>query len=714
MMHRGPLVLGNVYRKGLVGSFPARRCTWKQMQVAREPQASVQEKVRSRMAYQRVTAGIAFKLGLLVCGVTLLAVGTVVVLTTVRFHDALVDREVRLLDAEAGEAAARLATSIDDVRHEVVFIERWPALNGMIRARLADGPDPESSLSERRWKQILQHAMLTLIEAKPDYLQVRIIGVDDGGRELVRVERDRTTGEVRLLSDDELQQKGHRPYFSAAASIEPGDTYVSPVEYNVGHGRGNPHLPVQRVATPIYAGDGRFHGIVVINLDVHSMCRAIAESLPSTHQLFIVNDDSIALVDASSSRDQSFPAVSIESIRAHVQAHSSQDEPASSSDRDRHILYQADGSKSFSVSRVMESSNDGVRTRFMVVAPYSEVVAAAVTMRNQCVVAGLLLLGLSLAFGGLMSNHIVRPLRQMVTAANRIAGGRSPGALPLDRRDEAGSLARAVQHMYDQVQNRTDQLQQEIAERKEAEAALEHANELLRQSNGDLQQFAYVASHDLQEPLRMVTSYLQLLERRYERRLDDDGREFIGYAVEGADRMRQLITDLLDFSRVDRSGRAHAPVDTGPLVQEVLADLKQPIEERGAILTVEGVAMVHADPVQLRQVLQNLISNAIKFCEQTPRVRISVHPTGDECVFAVQDNGIGIDPSFQDRIFVIFQRLNERSRFPGTGMGLAVVKRIVERHHGRIWIESTRGEGTTVYFTLPAAEEAVHDEVCGV
>ncbi len=268
----------------------------------------------------------------------------------------------------------------------------------------------------------------------------------------------------------------------------------------------------------------------------------------------------------------------------------------------------------------------------------------------------------------------------------------------------------------------------DITERKRVEAQLRRTVAELARSNADLQQFAYVASHDLQEPLRMVASYVQLLAMRYQGQLDADADEFIGYAVEGAKRMQQLILDLLEYSRVDTRGQPPQPTPMEEVCRLVMENLQLAIAETGAQVTWDPLPVVMGDPIQIGMVMQNLIGNAIKFHgAEPPRVHISARkmttagaaqnamsdpqlaPLAEPQVFwefAVRDNGIGIDPQCFDRIFVIFQRLHTRREYPGTGIGLAIAKKIVERHGGRIWVESAPGQGATFYFTLPAAERA--------
>jgi PAS domain S-box-containing protein len=229
--------------------------------------------------------------------------------------------------------------------------------------------------------------------------------------------------------------------------------------------------------------------------------------------------------------------------------------------------------------------------------------------------------------------------------------------------------------------------------------------EELRRSNRELEQFAYVASHDLQEPLRTVSAYTQLLEKNYKGRLGEDAEEFIRYIVDGAGRMRTMILDLLAFSRVGTRQAASAPVDMEKCLIHARANLKLAIDDSGAVVTNERLPHVKADGVQMTQLIQNLMDNAVKFRKPgvAPRLHLSAVEEGDSAVFSLSDNGIGIEQQYFDRIFVIFQRLNSRTMYRGTGMGLAICRRIVERHNGRIWVESAPGEGSTFRFTLPKA-----------
>jgi PAS domain S-box-containing protein len=246
----------------------------------------------------------------------------------------------------------------------------------------------------------------------------------------------------------------------------------------------------------------------------------------------------------------------------------------------------------------------------------------------------------------------------------------------------------------------------DITDRKRQQAALHEAHEELKRSNQELEQFAYVASHDLQEPLRMVASYTQLLERRYESKLDANAREFMAYIVDGATRMKQLIEDLLAYSRVGTKGAEFSPASVEAALRRALYNLRTAIEEAGAAVTHDALPTLPADEGQLAQLLQNLMGNALKFrSASVPRIHLGVSETETDWQFEVRDNGIGIEPQYYERIFMVFQRLHNKGEYPGTGIGLAICKKVVERHGGRIWVQSRPAQGpnqgSSFFFTLP-------------
>ncbi len=263
-------------------------------------------------------------------------------------------------------------------------------------------------------------------------------------------------------------------------------------------------------------------------------------------------------------------------------------------------------------------------------------------------------------------------------------------------------LETRVQQRTSELTRAVQQLQQEVEQRQQT--ALE-----LKRSNEELEQFAYVASHDLQEPLRIITSYTELLASKYRNQLDEKADKYVNYIVNGATRMRMLIEDLLSYSRVGRHNLNLMPIDSTQVIDDVLHMLDSAIAESSAEITVDPLPIIKVDRQQFVRLMQNLISNAIKYrqAEVAPQIHISATQDEHQWLFSVRDNGIGIESQYSDRIFVIFQRLHNRRQYSGTGLGLAICKKIVERHRGRIWVESEPDNGSTFWFTLPIDEETI-------
>lgn len=301
-----------------------------------------------------------------------------------------------------------------------------------------------------------------------------------------------------------------------------------------------------------------------------------------------------------------------------------------------------------------------------------------------------------------IQRSMLKPIQRLAHTANQISEGDLTRRMKVDRSDEIGELARDFNQMTENLVDANAGLERKVKER-----TIE-----LERSNADLAQFAYIASHDLREPLRMVTCYVQMLERRYCDELDEEAKKFIGFAVDGSARMRGLIDDLLAFSRVGTKAKEFNRVEIAKIMDAVTMNLKIAIEESEAEVKTEGeLPTVMADSTQLIQLLQNLIANAIKFRgDRKPCVAVKVEPEDDRWRFSVSDNGIGIDKDHCDRIFLIFQRLHKRGEYEGSGIGLAVCKKIVERHGGKIEVSSTLGEGSTFSFTLSGVEEGAEAE----
>jgi signal transduction histidine kinase len=308
----------------------------------------------------------------------------------------------------------------------------------------------------------------------------------------------------------------------------------------------------------------------------------------------------------------------------------------------------------------------------------------------------------SVGAGWLIVRHVNRAVEEIRKGTRMIAGGNLEYRLDEHGQDGLGLLARDFNLMAAHLETNTVSKE----ELKEVLDALSKRTEELTRSNIELDRFASVVSHDLQEPLRMITAYVHLLQTQYAGKLDKDADEFIGFAVDGAKRMQTLINDLLAYSRLGTRGKEFAAVDCNMVLMRTLLNLKTSMDEGGARLTHDQLPTVVGDELQLGQLFQNLIGNAIKYHGPSPpEIHVGCERDGPVWRFAIRDNGIGIDPEYAERIFVIFQRLHTRQEYPGTGIGLAICKKIVERHRGKIWVESVPGKGSTFYFTLPAVQD---------
>jgi signal transduction histidine kinase len=335
----------------------------------------------------------------------------------------------------------------------------------------------------------------------------------------------------------------------------------------------------------------------------------------------------------------------------------------------------------------------------------AQLASAAHSLTRALVFAAVLLLVAVLLITLIGRQVIARPIGRLARQVRAVAGG------ALHREIEPGGPS-DIERLGHDVESMRERIVRELEVLRMAEAEIQAKALALERSNAELEQFAYVASHDLQEPLRKVTSFCQMLERRYAGQLDERGEQYIAFAVDGAKRMQALINDLLAFSRVGRIERPRELVDVDELVAHTTSALGVAIEETDATIEVDGrLPEVYAERSLLGLVLQNLIANAIKFRgDEPPDVRVSARRDGDFWEFAVADNGIGIEPEYADRIFIIFQRLHARDAYEGTGIGLAMCRKVIEHHGGHIWLQTGQnGNGSIFRFTLPVPDTAIEE-----
>ncbi|MCA9166470.1 MAG: HAMP domain-containing protein [Planctomycetales bacterium] len=323
-------------------------------------------------------------------------------------------------------------------------------------------------------------------------------------------------------------------------------------------------------------------------------------------------------------------------------------------------------------------------------------------LRRIIMPLGLLLLIPSILSAYWLASRYARPIMRLAEAASIFASGNLKHRVVVADHGEIGALSVALNEMAEQLEASYEVLEKRVAERTEE---LERTNSELARSNRDLEQFAYVASHDIQEPLRAITGFAKLLRDQRATPLNETEQEYLGFILSSSERLKLLIDNLLEYSRLRTQAKDPQQIDSRAALDNACANLRSVIEQRNAVISTRGLGAVTADPLQLTQLFQNLIGNALKFCDRPqPVIQVAADYGPEEVIFSIRDNGIGLDAKDYQRIFTIFSRLHGREEYSGTGLGLAICQQIVQRHGGRIWVESKVGEGSTFYFTLPRGE----------
>lgn len=772
----------------------------------------------------RVRFGLRAKIALAMIAISVVSLASLT-FYMYRGVDLLTERDLTRLSRSVGITASRLAAEMDNYRKDTLFLSKTPPIMGIHRAHDAGGVDPADGSTDVLWRDRLATIFTGLLEARPEYIQARYIGVDNGGRELVRVDR-RTSGAIETTPPELLQAKADRPYFMDAALLNAGVVYFSDIDLNRDFGAIEvPHRPVVRTATPIRDVNGKLLGIVVINIDFQFLLDRTAGEIPDRYSLYVANSHGDFLDHPIAARAFGFDL----GHRYLLQEELPQMAGVVAERVDGFAgLIDVEGDRHLAVAEAV-SYDPSDREHDIILATVAReagLSAEARALQRGALLAGTVMLALSMVAIVWLVDLIVRPL----TGMTRMAMGIAAGDRAIDvsgyagRRDEIGNLANSFAAMTGEVARREGELIEQknalyqsealfretvefapdgllivdedgmivlansavqsifgyrqseligkpvevlvpdaarqkhrasraayakaptrrnmlsgldivgqtkdgasipvevslgpanlqgdrvtlaiirdVSERRQLERTLSGYAAELERSNAELSQFAYIASHDLQEPLRMVDSYVNLLARRYKGKLDEEADEFIGFATDGARRMKQLINELLDYSRVSNRPLKLASVDTGAMVTRVTDLLHDRIVEADAVITVADLPTVSADPGQLERLFVNLVSNAIKYRgEDAPKIDITVELKDGMYEFSVRDNGIGIAPEFRQKVFEIFTRLHSRAEYDGTGIGLASCKRIVERHGGEIWAEGSETVGSVFRFTLPA------------
>lgn len=484
------------------------------------------------------------------------------------------------------------------------------------------------------------------------------------------------TDEPTLVSDPKLFK-----------TLQDKQSYVSDVEVS-----NKTQLPYISLSQPVLDLAGNFNGGVIVKLDLSFIWDIVASKAVGEQGILYIISDKGALISHPVKREiyQNADYAKYD----YIQTIMDMENGTIKKEKSLVSFYKNKYNWTTIIEIPMEQALATVNENRETIYSFIGATFRSISYTTVVIILFILLIA---AFGAVfITRKIIAPIVNLTSATRKISEGELNLQIERKSNDEIGELTDSFNKMTEELKKKRDELV------RSNEYIKDQAEELLERYNSDLEQFAYVTTHDLIEPLRMITSYVQLLQRRYKDLYDDDAREFMQYIIEGVERMHRIINDLFEYSHIRTNVKDFETVDFNEAFEVVLAKLDKEINESGTIITCDRLPTTKAVSSNIIQVFQNLIGNAIKFKKEDEVLTINVTATekDNEWLFMVKDSGMGMDPKYKDKIFEIFKRLNKRDEYSGSGMGLAIVKNIVERHGGKIWVESAIGEGATFYFTI--------------
>lgn len=615
---------------------------------------------------------------MVICGVVIFTATVSAGLIFWRFDAQLVHAKLDDLASETEIQATRFVNQIDELMRDVQVLAGTAPVRGIIRALDNQGVDSVDGSTQAQWERRLAINFEQLLTHKPDYLQLRIIGRANNGRELLRVDRYGPNNSIRRVKPALLQAKANTNYFKRTLNRDPGSVYLSPINLNREQGQiQQPPTPVLRAAIALQSEAGEPLGVLVINFGMARVFDQISQVANPSHRYYLTNGAGDYLFHPKPGyafafefgepqlATQEFPLLQTLLSGAATQASAVSDAREEVVSMRRIAYGPADLNRSLSV---------------VVTDSFEDVTALTRAVIQQSGMVLLLLLIIGLVAGLWLARLVTKPIMQVAESVRGIGFGKQHWQRPPHLSIEAQELAGALDSAFTALRKRTDELDT---------------------SNRELKQFAYIASHDLQEPVRSVSSFATLLSEQYKDVLDERAQHYLRFLVESSERMRALIHGLLEYSRLGSDASVQR-VDLNTILLDIQADMQATISEQGATLKVGELPTLNIYAVEVRLLFQNLLSNAIKYVPEgrRPKIQVAGEQTAEGWVFSVCDNGLGIAPNQREKVFMIFQRLHGRDQYEGVGIGLAHVRKIVEMHHGRIWIEANPGGGSCFRFLL--------------
>ncbi len=651
---------------------------------------------------------------------TLLVVVITSLLTTLvvsyQLSNLLRDKAYQQLEQNLSFIATGLQKDIDQQKTDAWTLANSRVIEGLLQSDNTRKVDILTLVKQEEWEESLKVVFMQTLAANPKYFKVRYVELsEDQGqphaKERIVVRRDKDG--IVILLENELQEKTHREYIQNALSLNQDQVLLSKLSLNREYGIiSEPRKATLRAVAPIFFND-RITGFIIISMDLTSLFQSVKKLIEEEHAFYVVDNQGYYLFHPENQKSFSFEYPEHEQYK--IQNDFPQSETLLTNFDDRKVI-TVSSENPFAILRkplLFDSLSSKRYINLILMEPYGNIEAASHVLTRYLISTGIIVALVVVIISILLLQRLSKPVQQLLKNIRQFGKSQELNELPIERQDEIGTLARHFQEMSHNIKRQTALLSQEVLVRRLAEKTLRVRELELKRSNSELEKFAYVASHDLQEPLRKVQAFGDRLQERAKDQLDEKSLDYLQRMKSAARRMSSLIDDLLAFSRVTTKGREFSQCSLNKILDDVLSDLEIAIEKSDTQIERKTLPDIYADKMQIRQLLQNLIGNAIKFRqpEGQHQVKIWSERKDDKHHIHIKDNGIGFDEKYADRIFEVFQRLHARNQYEGTGIGLAICRKIVERHNGNIIVHSSPNKGAEFIITLPVNDRDNSGEV---